>query len=112
MVSGCELGLGIGRLVSFGGALRRKEELRRGDLGADAIFFDAGKGDVPAVCTDGGNVGGSSPAWACQVLLRPAVINAAEALASDMARRSCGSGRLGGEQSLLTMRFGFLWFER
>lgn len=56
MVSGCELGLGVGRLGHLAEHfLRRKEEFVRGDFKRGCDFFDVGKGDVPAFALDGGN---------------------------------------------------------
>ena len=80
MVSGRELGLGIGRLGHLAEhLLRRKEEFVRGDFKRGCDFFDVGKGDVPAFALNGGNVGTVKSALACQFFLRPTVINAVEA---------------------------------
>ena len=80
MVSGCELGLGIGRLGHLTEHfLRRKEEFVRSNFKRGCDFFDVGKGDVPAFALNGGNVGTVKSALACQFFLRPAVIDAVEA---------------------------------
>ena len=70
MVSGCELGLGIGRLGHLAEHfLRRKEEFVRGDFKRGCDFFDVGKGDVPAFALDGGNVGAVKVRIGVQALL-------------------------------------------
>ena len=80
MMSGCELGLGIGRLGHLAEHfLRRKEEFVRGDFERGCDFFDVRKGDVPAFTLDGGDVGTVKSALARQFFLRPAMINTVEA---------------------------------
>lgn len=80
MVSGCELGLGIGRLGHLTEHfLRRKEEFVRSNFKRGCDFFDVGKGDIPAFALDGGDVSTVKSALACQFFLRPAVIDTVEA---------------------------------
>ena len=107
MVSGRELGLGIGRLGHLAEHfLRRKEKFVRGDFECGCDFFDVGKGDVPAFALDGGDVGAVESALACEFFLRPAVVNAVEAhVVGDNGAEVLRIGRLGGGVSLLTMMF-------
>ena len=103
MVSGCELGLGVGRLGHLAEHfLRRKEE-----------FVDVGKGDVPAFALDGGNVGTVKSALACQFFLRPAVINAVEAhVVGDNGTEVLRIGQAWRRSKFIDHGILSLWFER
>ena len=114
MVSGCELGLGIGR---FGHLeehfLRRKEEFVRGDFKRGCDFFDVGKGDVPAFAFDGGDVGAVKSALTRQFFLRPAVINAIEAhVVSDNGAEVLRIGQAGRGSEFVDHGVLGLWFEQ
>ena len=114
MVSGCELGLGIGRLGHLTEHfLRRKEEFVRGDFKCGCDFFDVGKGDVPAFAFDGGDVGTVKAALARQFFLRPAVINAIEAhVVSDNGTEVLLIGQAWRGSEFVDHGILSLWFER
>lgn len=114
MVSGCELGLGIGRLGHLAEHfLRRKEEFVRSNFECGCDFFDVGKGDVPAFALDGGNVGAVKSALACQFFLRPAVINAIEAhVVSDNGAEVLWVGKAWRGSEFVDHGIWSLWFER
>ena len=114
MVSGCELGLGIGRLGHLAEHfLRRKEKFVRGNFKRGCDFFDVGKGDIPAFALDGGDVGTVKSALACQFFLRPAVIDAIEAhVVSDNGAEVLRIGQAGRESEFIDHGILSLWFER
>ena len=114
MVSGCELGLGIGRLGHLAEHfLRRKEKFVRGNFKRGCDFFDVGKGDIPAFALDGGNVGTVKSALARQLFLRPAVIDAVEAhVVSDNGAEVLRIGQAGRESEFIDHGILSLWFER
>ena len=114
MVSGCELGLGVGRLGHLAEHfLRRKEKFVRGDFECGCDFFDVGKGDVPAFALDGGDVGTVKSALACQFFLRPAVINAVEAhVVSDNGAEVLRIGQAWRGSEFVDHGVLSLWFER
>ena len=114
MVSGCELGLGIGRLGHLTEHfLRRKEQFVRGDFKCGCDFFDVGKSDVPAFALDGGDVGTVESALACQFFLRPAVINAIEAhVVSDNCAKVLRIGQAWRGSEFVDHDILGLWFER
>ena len=114
MVSGCELGLGIGRLGHLTEHfLRRKEEFVRGDFKCGCDFFDVGKGDVPAFAFDGGDVGTVKAALARQFFLRPAVIDAIEAhVVSDNGAEVLRIGQAWRGSKFIDHGILSLWFER
>ena len=114
MVSGCELGLGVGRLGHLAEHfLRRKEEFVRGDFKRGCDFFDVGKGDVPAFALDGGNVGAVKSALACEFFLRPAVIHAIEAhVVSDNGAEVLRIGQAWRGSEFVDHGVLSLWFER
>lgn len=114
MVSGCELGLGVGRLGHLAEHfLRRKEEFVRGNFECGCDFFDVGKGNVPAFALDGGNVGAVKSALACEFFLRPAVINAIEAhVVSDNCAKVLRIGQAWRGSEFVDHDIWGLWFER
>ena len=114
MVSGCELGLGIGRLGHLAEHfLRRKEEFVRGDFKCGCDFFDVGKGDVPAFALDGGDVGTVKSALTRQFFLRPAVINAVEAhVVGDNGTEVLRIGQAWRGREFVDHGILSLWFER
>ena len=114
MVSGCELGLGIGRLGHLAEHfLRRKEEFIRGDFERGCDFFDVGKGDIPAFALDGGDVGAVKAALTRQFFLRPAVINAIEAhVVSDNGAEVLRIGQAWRGSEFVDHGIWSLWFER
>ena len=114
MVSGRELGLGIGRLGHLAEHfLRRKEKFVRGDFECGCDFFDVGKGDVPAFAFDGGDVGAVKSALARQFFLRPAVINAVEAhVVSDNGAEVLRIGQAWRGSEFVDHGVLSLWFER
>ena len=114
MVSGCELGLGIGRLGHLAEHfLRRKEEFVRGDFKRGCDFFDVGKGDVPAFALDGGDVGTVKSALACEFFLRPAVVNAIEThVVGDNGAEVLRIGQAGRGSEFVNHGIWGLWFER
>ena len=114
MVSGCELGLGVGRLGHLAEHfLRRKEEFVRGDFECGCDFFDVGKGDVPAFAFDGGDVGTVESALACEFFLRPAVVDAVEAhVVGDNGAEVLGIGQAGRGSEFVDHGVLGLWFER
>lgn len=114
MVSGCELGLGIGRLGHLAEHfLRRKEKFVRGDFECGCDFFDVGKGDVPAFALDGGDVGTVESALACEFFLRPAVVDAVEAhVVGDNGAEVLGIGQAGRGSEFVDHGVLGLWFER
>lgn len=114
MVSGCELGLGVGRLGHLAEHfLRRKEEFVRGNFECGCDFFDVGKGNVPAFALDGGNVGAVKSALACEFFLRPAVINAIEAhVVGDDCAKVLRIGQAGRGSEFVNHGVLSLWFER
>lgn len=114
MVSGCELGLGVGRLGHLAEHfLRRKEEFVRGDFECGCDFFDVGKGDVPAFALDSGDVGTVKSALACEFFLRPAVVDAVEAhVVGDNGAEVLGIGQAGRGSEFVDHGVWGLWFER
>lgn len=114
MVSGCELGLGIGRLGHLAEHfLRRKEKFVRGDFECGCDFFDVGKGDVPAFALDGGDVGAVKSALACEFFLRPAVVDAIEAhVVGDNGAEVLRIGQAGRGSEFVDHGVWGLWFER
>lgn len=81
-------------------------------MSADAIFFDVGKGNVPAFALDGGNVGAVKSALACEFFLRPAVINAIEAhVVGDDCAKVLRIGQAG-RSEFVDHGILSLWFER
>ena len=114
MVSGCELGLSVGRLGHLAEHfLRRKEEFVRSDFECGCNFFDVGKGNVPAFALDGGDVGAVKAALTRQFFLRPAVINAIEAhVVSDNGAEVLGIGQAGRGSEFVDHGVLGLWFER
>ena len=114
MVSGCELGLGVGRLGHLAEHfLRRKEEFVRGDFKRGCDFFDVGKGDVPAFALDGGDVGTVKSALACEFFLRPAVVNAIEAhVVGDNGTEVLRIGQAWRGSEFVDHDILGLWFER
>ena len=114
MVSGCELGLGVGRLGHLAEHfLRRKEKFVRGDFECGCDFFDVGKGDVPAFALDGGDIGAVQSALACEFFLRPAVIDAIEAhVVSDNGAKVLRIGQAGRGSEFVNHGILGLWFER
>ena len=114
MVSGCELGLGIGRLGHLAEHfLRRKEKFVRGDFECGCDFFDVGKGDVPAFALDGGDVGTVKSALACEFFLRPAVVDAVEAhVVGDNGAEVLRIGQAGRGSEFVDHGILSLWFER
>ena len=114
MVSGCELGLGIGRLGHLAEHfLRWKEKFVRGDFKRGCDFFDVGKGDVPAFALDGGDVGAVESALACEFFLRPAVIDAVEAhVVGDNGAEVLRIGQAGRGSEFVDHGVLGLWFER
>lgn len=114
MVSGCELGLGIGRLGHLAEHfLRRKEKFVRGDFECGCDFFDVGKGDVPAFALDGGDVGTVESALACEFFLRPAVVDAVEAhVVGDNGAEVLRIGQAGRGSEFVDHGVLGLWFER
>ena len=114
MVSGCELGLGVGRLGHLAEHfLRRKEKFVRGDFECGCDFFDVGKGDVPAFALDGGDVGAVESALACEFFLRPAVVNAVEAhVVGDNGAEVLRIGQAGRGSEFVDHGVLGLWFER
>ena len=114
MMSGCELGLGIGRLGHLAEHfLRRKEEFVRGNFKRGCDFFYVGKGDVPAFALDGGDVGTVKSALARQFFLRPAVINAIEAhVVSDNGTEVLRIRQAWRESEFVDHGILSLWFER
>ena len=114
MVSGCELGLGVGRLGHLAEHfLRRKEKFVRGDFECGCDFFDVGKGDVPAFALDGGDVGAVKSALACEFFLRPAVVDAIEAhVVGDNGAEVLRIGQAGRGSEFVDHGVWGLWFER
>lgn len=114
MVSGCELGLGVGRLGHLAEHfLRRKEKFVRGDFECGCDFFDVGKGDVPAFALDGGDVGAVKSALACEFFLRPAVVDAIEAhVVGDNGAEVLRIGQAGRGSEFVDHGVLGLWFER
>ena len=114
MVSGCELGLGIGRLGHLAEhLLRRKEEFVRGNFKRGCDFFDVGKGNVPAFALDGGNVGAVKSALARQFFLRPAVIDAVEThVVSDNCAKVLRIRQAWRGSEFINHGVLSLWFER
>ena len=114
MVSGCELGLGVGRLGHLAEHfLRRKEEFVRGDFKCGCDFFDVGKGDVPAFALDGGDVGAVESALACEFFLRPAVVDAVEAhVVGDNCAEVLRIGQAWRGSEFVDHGILSLWFER
>ena len=114
MVSGCELGLGVGRLGHLAEHfLRRKEKFVRGDFECGCDFFDVGKGDVPAFALDGGDVGTVESALACEFFLRPAVVDAIEAhVVGDNGAEVLRIGQAGRGSEFVDHGVLSLWFER
>lgn len=114
MVSGCELGLGVGRLGHLAEHfLRRKEKFVRGDFECGCDFFDVGKGDVPAFALDGGDVGAVKSALACEFFLRPAVVDAVEAhVVGDNGAEVLRVGQAGRGSEFVDHGVLGLWFER
>ena len=114
MVSGCELGLGIGRLGHLAEHfLWRKEKFVRGDFECGCDFFDVGKGDVPAFALDGGDVGTVKSALACEFFLRPAVVDAVEAhVVGDNGAEVLRIGQAGRGSEFVDHGVWGLWFER
>ena len=114
MVSGCELGLGVGRLGHLAEHfLRRKEEFVRGDFECGCDFFDVGKGNVPAFALDGGDVGAVESALACEFFLRPAVVDAVEAhVVGDNGAEVLRIGQAGRGSEFVDHGVLGLWFER
>ena len=114
MVSGCELGLGIGRLGHLAEHfLRRKEKFVRGDFECGCDFFDVGKGDVPAFALDGGDIGTVESALACEFFLRPAVVDAVEAhVVGDNGAEVLRIGQAGRGSEFVDHGVWGLWFER
>ena len=114
MVSGCELGLGVGRLGHLAEHfLRRKEKFVRGDFECGCDFFDVGKGDVPAFALDGGDVGTVESALACEFFLRPAVVDAVEAhVVGDNGAEVLRIGQAGRGSEFVDHGVWGLWFER
>ena len=114
MVSGCELGLGVGRLGHLAEHfLRRKEKFVRGDFECGCDFFDVGKGDVPAFALDGGDVGAVKSALACEFFLRPAVVDAVEAhVVGDNGAEVLRVGQAGRGGEFVDHGVLGLWFER
>ena len=114
MVSGCELGLGVGRLGHLAEHfLRRKEEFVRGDFECGCDFFDVGKGDVPTFALDGGDVGAVKSALACEFFLRPAVVDAVEAhVVGNNGAEVLGIGQAGRGSEFVDHGVWGLWFER
>ena len=114
MVSGCELGLGVGRLGHLAEHfLRRKEKFVRGDFECGCDFFDVGKGDVPAFALDGGDVGTVESALACEFFLRPAVVDAIEAhVVGDNGAEVLRIGQAGRGSEFVDHGVLGLWFER
>lgn len=114
MVSGCELGLSIGRLGHLAEHfLRRKEKFVRGDFECGCDFFDVGKGDVPAFALDGGDVGAVESALACEFFLRPAVVDAVEAhVVGDNGAEVLRIGQAGRGSEFVDHGVLGLWFER
>ena len=114
MVSGCELGLGIGRLGHLAEHfLRRKEKFVRGDFECGCDFFDVGKGDVPTFALNGGDVGAVKSALACEFFLRPAVVDAVEAhIVGDNGAEVLGIGQAGRGSEFVDHGVLGLWFER
>ena len=113
-VSGCELGLGVGRLGHLAEHfLRRKEKFVRGDFECGCDFFDVGKGDVPAFALDGGDVGAVESALACEFFLRPAVVDAVEAhVVGDNSAEVLRIGQAGRGSEFVDHDVLGLWFER
>lgn len=114
MVSGCELGLGVGRLGHLTEHfLRWKEKFVRGDFECGCDFFDVGKGDVPAFALDGGDVGAVESALACEFFLRPAVVDAVEAhVVGDNGAEVLRIGQAGRGSEFVDHGVLGLWFER
>ena len=114
MVSGCELGLSIGRLGHLAEHfLRRKEKFVRGDFECGCDFFDVGKGDVPTFALDGGDVGAVKSALACEFFLRPAVVYAIEAhVVGDNGADVLRIGQAGRGSEFVDHGVLGLWFER
>lgn len=114
MVSGCELGLDIGRLGHLAEHfLRRKEKFVRGDFECGCDFFDVGKGDVPAFALDSGDVGTVESALACEFFLRPAVVDAVEAhVVGDNGAEVLRIGQAGRGSEFVDHGVWGLWFER
>ena len=114
MVSGCELGLGIGRLGHLAEHfLRWKEEFVRGDFECGCDFFDVGKGDVPTFALDGGDVGAVKSALACEFFLRPAVVDAVEAhVVGDNGAEVLRIGQAERGSEFVDHGVLGLWFER
>lgn len=114
MVSGCELGLGVGRLGHLAEHfLRRKEKFVRGDFECGCDFFDVGKGDVPAFALDSGDVGTVESALACEFFLRPAVVDAVEAhVVGDNGAEVLRIGQAGRGSEFVDHGVWGLWFER
>ena len=114
MVSGCELGLGVGRLGHLAEHfLRRKEKFVRGDFECGCDFFDVGKGDVPAFALDSGDVGTVESALACEFFLRPAVVDAVEAhVVGDNGAEVLRIGQAGRGSEFVDHGVLGLWFER
>ena len=114
MVSGCELGLGIGRLGHLAEHfLWRKEKFVRGDFECGCDFFDVGKGDVPAFALDGGDVGTVKSALACEFFLRPAVVDAVEAyVVGDNGAEVLRIGQAWRGSEFVDHGILSLWFER
>lgn len=114
MVSGCELGLGVGRLGHLAEHfLRRKEKFVRGNFECGCDFFDVGKGDVPAFALDGGDVGTVESALACEFFLRPAVVDAIEAhIVGDNGAEVLRIWQAGRGSEFVDHGVLGLWFER
>lgn len=114
MVSGCELGLGVGRLGHLAEHfLRRKEKFVRSDFECGCDFFDVGKGDVPAFALDGGDIGAVKSALACEFFLRPAVVDAVEAhVVGDNGAEVLRIGQAGRGSEFVDHGVLGLWFER
>ena len=114
MVSGCELGLGVGRLGHLAEHfLRRKEKFVRGDFECGCDFFDVGKGNVPAFALDSGDVGTVESALACEFFLRPAVVDAVEAhVVGDNGAEVLRIGQAGRGSEFVDHGVWGLWFER
>ena len=114
MLSGCKLGLGVGRLGHLAEHfLRRKEKFVRGDFECGCDFFDVGKGDVPTFALDGGDVGAVESALACEFFLRPAVVDAVEAhVVGDNGAEVLRIGQAGRGSEFVDHGVLGLWFER
>ena len=114
MVSGCELGLGVGRLGHLAEHfLWWKEKFVRGDFECRCDFFNVGKGDVPAFALDSGDVGAVESALARQFFLRPAVIDAIEAhVVGDNGTEVLWIGQAWRGSEFVDHGILSLWFER